>query len=279
MGGLKNGSILDCFAGLEDPRIERSKRHKLLDTIAIAICGANSWVHVELFGWSKEEWLKSFLELPNGIPSHDTFGEVFSRINPDLFQSFLMAWTQEIAQLALGEVVAIDGKTVRRSHDGFRRKGAIHLLSAWASANSMTLGQVKVDEESNEITSIPRLLELLTLHGCIVTIDAMGCQKEIAQQIVDAGADYVLAVKQNQGQLFEDVRDLFQGAEEFGFEGVPHDFARTVEKGHRRIESRECWVVADPGCLVLQRRFKAGCRGMHEGRRAARREDRMEPPP
>ena len=204
---------------------------------------------MELFGRSKEEWLKSFLELPNGISSHDTFGEVFSRINPDQFQSRFMAWTQEIAQLVQGEVVAIDGKMVRRSHDGFRGKGAIHLVSAWASANSMTLGQVKVDEKSNEITAIPRLLELLTLHGCIVTIDAMGCQKEIARQIVDAGADYVLAVKQNQGHLFEDVRDLFQGAEEFGFEGVPLDFARTVEKGHGRIESRECWVVADPGCL------------------------------
>jgi predicted transposase YbfD/YdcC len=146
-------------------------------------------------------------------------------------------------------VVAIDGKTVRRSRDRSRGKGAIHLVSAWASANTMTLGQVKTDEKSNEITAIPRLLELLDLHGCIVTIDAMGCQREIAERIVEGGADYLLAVKDNQGQLHDDIRDLFLGAEEFGFEGVPHDFARTVNKGHGRIETRECWAVTDPDCL------------------------------
>ena len=250
MDERKGATIIDCFDGLEDPRIERSKRHKLLDIIAIAICaticGADSWVHVELFGRSKEEWFSSFLELPNGIPSHDTFGAVFSRLDPGQFQSCFMEWTKQIAQLAQGEVVAIDGKTVRRSHDRNSGKQAIHLVSAWASANRVTLGQVETDEKSNEITAIPRLLELLDLHGCIVTIDAMGCQKNIAQGIVDGGADYVLAVKENQGQLHDDVRDLFQGAEEFGFEGVPYDFAATLEKGHGRIERRECWVISDP---------------------------------
>ena len=246
-------SIMDYFETLKDPRIERSKRHKLLDIIAIAICaticGADSWVHVELFGNSKLEWFQSFLELPNGIPSHDTFGAVFSRLDPDQFQSCFMEWTKQIAQLAQGEVAAIDGKTVRRSHDRNSGKQAIHLVSAWASANSMTLGQVKTEEKSNEITAIPRLLDLLGLSGCIVTIDAMGCQKNIAQRIVDGGADYVLAVKDNQGQLHDDVRDLFLGAEEFGFAGVPHDFAATLEKGHGRIERRECWVIADPKSL------------------------------
>ena len=252
MAKSKGASIIDCFATLEDPRIERSKRHKLLDIITIAICaiicGADSWVHIEMFGRSKEEWFQTFLELPGGIPSHDTFGEVFSRLNPEQFQSCFMGWTREVAQLAPGEVVAIDGKTVRRSHDRSRNRQAIHLVSAWASANTMTLGQVKTEEKSNEITAIPRLLELLDLHGCIVTIDAMGCQREIAEQIVGSGADYVLAVKDNQGQLHDDVRDLFGGAEEFGFEGIPHDYARTLNKGHGRLETRECWAVTDPEC-------------------------------
>lgn len=246
-------SILDSFASLEDPRIERSRRHKLLDIIAIAICaticGADSWVHIEMFGRSKEEWFRTFLELPGGIPSHDTFGAVFSRLDAEQFQSCFMDWTREVAQLAQGEVVAIDGKTVRRSHDRSQGRQAIHLVSAWASANAMTLGQVKTEAKSNEITAIPRLLEQLALRGCIVTIDAMGCQREIAEQIVEAGADYVLAVKENQGQLSDDLRDLFHGAEEYGYEGVPHDYARTLNKGHGRIETRECWVITDPDCL------------------------------
>ena len=249
----KGRSILGCFASLEDPRIDRSKRHKLLDIIAISICaiicGADSWVHIEMFGKSKEEWFRTFLELPGGIPSHDTFGEVFSRLDPEQFQSCFMDWTREVAQLAQGEVVAIDGKTVRRSHDRHSERRAIHLVNAWASANTLTLWQVKTEEKSNEITAIPQLLQMLELNGCIVTIDAMGCQKPFAQGIVDRGAGYVLAVKENQGQLNEDVRDLFAGAEEFGFEGVPHDYATTLNKGHGRIERRECWVISDPDCL------------------------------
>ena len=221
MGKSQGASIMEYFESLKDPRIDRSKRHKLLDIIAIAICaticGADSWVYIELFGKSKLEWFQSFLELPNGIPSHDTFGDVFSRLDPEQFQSCFMEWTKQIARLAQGEVVAIDGKTVRGSHDRNSGKQAIHLVSAWASANTLTLVQVKTEEKSNEITAIPRLLELLDLHGCIVTIDAMGCQKDIAQGVVDGGADYVLALKENQGQLHEDVRDLFEGAEEFGF--------------------------------------------------------------
>ncbi len=227
---------MDHFQDLEDPRIERSKRHGLLDILTIAICavicGADSWVHVEMFGKSKEEWFRSFLDLPNGIPSHDTLrqaqGEVFSRLDPDRFQECFMEWSRAVAGLLPGEVVAIDGKTVRRSHDKMAGKQAIHLVSAWASANTLTLGQVKTDQKSNEITAIPRLLELLELNGCIVTIDAMGCQKEIAQGILDRGADYLLAVKENQGRLYQDVRDLFERAEELGWEGVPYDYATTL---------------------------------------------------
>ena len=168
-----------------------------------------------------------------------------------------MAWTQAVAGLVPGEVVASDGKTVRRSHDRNSGKRAIHLVSAWASANTLTLGQVKTEEKSNEITAIPQLLQMLELKGCIVTIDAMGCQKDIAQGILDRGAGYVLALKENQGQLYEDVRDLFEGAEEFSFEGVPHDYAtppvsstgQALNKNHGRIERRECWGINDSDCL------------------------------
>ena len=177
------------------------------------------------------------------------FGDVFSRLDPEQFQDCFIAWTQAMAQLLPGEVVAIDGKTVRRSHDRASGKQAIHLVSAWASANTMTLGQVKTSEKSNEITAIPQLLQMLELHGCIVTIDAMGCHKDIAQGILDGGPDYVLALKENQRRLYEDVRDLFEGAEEFGFEGMPHHYAITLDKGHGRLERRECWVISDPDCL------------------------------
>ena len=154
-----------------------------------------------------------------------------------------------MADLLPGEVVAIDGKTVRRSHDRGADKGATHLVSAWASVNTLTLGQVKTEEKSNEITAIPRLLEMLELNGCIVTIDAMGCQKEIAQGILERGADYVLAVKGNQGQLYQDVRDLFEGGDGLGPSGVPHDYATTLNKRHGRIERREFWSIGDPACL------------------------------
>lgn len=252
----KRATIMEYFGEIEDPRIERCQRHKLLDIIAIAICaticGADNWSHIALFGRGKEEWLRTFLELPNGIPSHDTFGRVFSQLDPEEFQRCFMEWTQGVADLVPGEVVAIDGKTARRSHDGpagSAGKRALHLVSAWASANTLTLGQVQTEEKSNEITAIPKLLEMLELEGCIVTIDAMGCQKEIAQGILDRGADYVLAVKQNQGRLYEDLKDLFEEAEATGFEDVPHDYATTLNKNHGRLEKRECWVITDPECL------------------------------
>ena len=247
-------TILDHFAELDDPRVERTRRHKLVDILAIAmcatICGADSWVHIELFGKSKLAWFQSFLELPWGIPSHDTFGDVFARLDPAQLPDCVVSRTQAIAELLPGEVVAIDGKTARRSYDRAGNKGAIHVVSAWATQNNLTLGQVKTEEKSNEITAIPRLLEMLKLNGCIVTIDAMGCQWEIAQQITDGGADYVLAVKENQGQLHEGIRDLFEGAAALGFDGVPYDYAGSVDKGHGRVERREYWTITEADCLV-----------------------------
>ena len=160
-----------------------------------------------------------------------------------------------MAQVTQGEVVAIDGKTVRGSHDRTLGKQAIHMVNVWVSSHGLALGQTRVDEKSNEITAIPKLLQLLEVSGCIVTVDAMGCQKEIAREIIEAQADYLLAVKKNQGRLNQDVRDLFEGAEEFGFEGVPYDFARTLNQDHGRLETRQCWVITDPDRLdYLQNR-------------------------
>ena len=235
------------FADLEDPRVERTRRHALLDIIVIAvcavICGADDWVDVEAWGNAKLDWLRQYLPLPNGIPSHDTFGDVFGRLRPEQFETSFLAWVQAVMGASGGRVVAIDGKTLRRSHDRGRGKSAIHLVSAWASANHLLLGQVKTDEKSNEITAIPALLETLALSGCIVTIDAIGAQKAIARTIVDQGADYVLALKENQGQLHDDVAATFAEAEARQFTHVPHTYAKTVNKGHGRVEVRECWAI------------------------------------
>jgi len=241
------GSITVHFGGIKDPRIERTKKHKLIDIITITICGvicgADTWVDIAIFGEAKEEWFKGFLELPNAIPSHDTFGDVFARIDPEQFKNCFIEWVKAVNELTKG-LVSVDGKTLKRSHDKLLGKGAIHMVSAWSSANGVVLGQVKTDDHSNEITAIPELLALLELSGCIVSIDAMGCQKAIAATIVDKGADYVLAVKKNQKHLCEDVEDLFFGAFELG--GVEYDTYETVEKGHGRIEIRQCWVISDP---------------------------------
>jgi predicted transposase YbfD/YdcC len=218
-------------------------------TIALcgAICGADSWVDIELFGESKQEWFAQFLDLSNGIPSHDTFGRVFARLDPERFQNCFVDWAEAICEKLPGQVVAIDGKTVRRSHDRTKGKAAIHMVSAWAAESQLVLGQVKVDDKSNEITAIPALLELLDVAGCIVTIDAMGCQKKIAQQIVDQDADYILALKGNQGNVSRDARTLFEDAEAIEFEDCAH--CRTFTKDHGRLEIRECWSTAHPEYL------------------------------
>jgi len=252
-------AISKHFGCIEDPRVDRTKEHKLLDIILIAICaaicGADGWVGVERFGNAKLGWLRGFLDIPNGIPSHDTFGRVFARLDPDQFREGFVSWVQSIRKLVGGEVVPIDGKMLRRSHDHGKGKEAIHMVSAWSSRSHLVLGQVKVDEKSNEITALPVLLELLAIEECIVTLDAMGCQKKIAEIIIGKGADYVLALKKNQGILYRDVKDTFDMALADDFRGVAHDACRTVDGGHGRIEIRRCWVISDPEYITyLERR-------------------------
>ena len=242
-------AIVEHFKDIEDPRIERGKLHNLIDIIAIAICavicGADTWEDIELFGEAKHEWLKQFLELPSDIPSHGTFGRVFSIISPVEFQRSFLNWIKAISESIEREVVAIDGKTSRRSYDKSKGKGAIHMVSAWATANRVVLGQVKTEDKSNEITAIPELLDILALNGCIVTIDAMGCQKNISAKIIEKGADYVLALKGNQGTLHEDIKLFFQDAKETSFKDIHHDFYETIDGDHGRIETRRYSIVSD----------------------------------
>jgi predicted transposase YbfD/YdcC len=242
-------SIVDHFSTLNDPRVDRTKEHNLLNIIVIAICavisGAENFVAIEEFGHATFDWLKTFINLENGIPSHDTFGRVFSLIDPNEFRKCFVSWINTISKISNGEVVSIDGKTVRRSYDKKSNKAAIHMVSAWANANNLVLGQVKVDDKSNEITAIPELLNLLALQGCIVTIDAMGCQKKIAQSIVGKGADYILALKGNHGKLYEETVEYFEEAQSKKFNGIDNESYRTEEKSHGREEVREYRIVTD----------------------------------
>lgn len=241
------------FSKLEDPRSETNRQHKLIDIIVIAICGvicgADDYPAIEEFGKAKKEWLESILELPNGIPSHDTFWRLFRQLDAEVFSECFCEWMRAICELSDGEVVAIDGKKLRRSHDKTLGKDGIYMVSAWASANKVVLGQQKVDEKSNEITAIPELLRLLDIQGAVVTIDAMGAQTEIAQLIIDNEADYLLSLKGNQGNLHEDVTFLFEDLVESNFTVFEHDYAKTVDKGHGRIEIREAWTISDPDII------------------------------
>jgi predicted transposase YbfD/YdcC len=250
-------SLTEYFSLLEDPRAEHLTKHGLIDIIIVAICavicGAETWTDVELFGNERLDWLRQFLDLKNGIPSHDTFGRVFARIDSGQFQACFASWVQAVFQATKGQVIAVDGKQARRSHDRTNDKNAIHVVSAWATDNHLVLGQQKVDEKSNEITAIPELLRLLDVNGCIVTIDAMGCQTDIAEQIIDQEADYVLAVKGNQGNLYEDIDLFFQLAHQNDFQRVDHTYDRTVNKGHGRIETRQCWAISGEDSLQFLR--------------------------
>jgi len=252
-----NPAIEHHFAALPDPRVQRSKSHQLIDILVIAlcaaICGADDFVAIETWGKAKEGWLKERLELKGGIPSHDTFGRVFARLDPEAFSRSFAAWTRALKARTGGQVIALDGKQLRGSFDAATGQGAIHLVSAWACQSRLVLQQKKVDNKSNEITALPQLLDLLDLEGCIVTIDAMGCQKEIARRILQKQGDYVLSLKGNQGRLCESVRQYFERmwacGWRTGFGRVAHRYAQSVEKGHGRIETRRCWLVEEVGWL------------------------------
>jgi predicted transposase YbfD/YdcC len=250
MGELSlDRSLVGHFAPLEDPRDALRRRHKLIDMIVIAIaavlCGADGWVAIAAFGRAKESWLRQFLELPNGIPSHDTFGRVFSVVAPAAFEACFRAWVEAIRAVIPGEVIALDGKTLRRSHDRAAGLGALHLVSAWASANRVVLGQVATEAKSNEITAIPQLLALLQIEGCIVTIDAMGCQTKIAAQIIAQGGDYLLALKGNQGTLESEVEEAFIDADARDYAGLDSQVLESVERGHGRRETRRYRTLGD----------------------------------
>jgi predicted transposase YbfD/YdcC len=246
-------SIAEYFGALDDPRVERTKRHSLLAIIAIAlcgvICGADSWVEIAEFGKAKQEWFATFLDLPHGIPSHDTFGRVFAALDPEQFEACFRRWVRSLQERLARQIVAVDGKTLRRSHDRGAGKAALHLVSAWASANRLILAQTAVADKSNELSALPEILQMLALEGCLVTIDAMGCHADIAQLIVDREADYVLALKENQPRLYADVQALFADAQAVEFAGITHDTDRQVDGGHGRVEVRQAWLITDAAHL------------------------------
>ena len=246
--------LKEHFSSLDDPRAQHSIEHLLIDivlvTICAVICGADTWVEIENYGIAKQEWLETFLELPNGIPSHDTFERLFARLRPEQLQQCFLNWVQAVFNLTDGQLINLDGKTLRGSYDRGGKQGMIHMVSAWASENRLVLGQRKVNEKSNEITAIPELLKVLNLDGAVVTIDAMGCQTEIAAQIVAQQGDYVLALKGNQGNLHQDVQQLFNHAHSQNFRGIEHDFYETQEQGHGREELRRYWMMGNTEYLI-----------------------------
>ena len=246
-------SLVECFVSLPDPRVERTRAHKLIDIMVIGFCatlaGGEGFNDMEFFGRQKEAWLRTFLELPCGIPTHDTFNRVFQAIDPEAFMECFVRWTQGLRERICGEIVAVDGKALRRALDKGRKDALPYIVSAWAADNGLVLGQVKVEEKSNEITAIPKILRALELSGCIVTIDAMGCQKKIAREIIDADADYVLALKGNHETVHEEVKsclDALIAQHQSNPLATPElDYYETIEKDHGRIETRRFWQSTD----------------------------------
>jgi predicted transposase YbfD/YdcC len=242
-------AVTRYFSRLRDPRRRHLRRHLLIDIIVIAICAvigrADDWQQVVTFACNHQDWLKTFLALPGGIPSHDTFERVFDRLDPYAFQACFQQWVERLAHSLGWKQIAIDGKTLRHSGNSPKGWKALHLVSAWATECHLSLGQEAVEAKSNELTAIPRLLELLDLHGALVTIDAMGCQKDIAKQIVESGGDYVLAVKENQPHLLEDIQECLGQALECNGKGCCCDTYKTIECGHGRKETRSYFILTN----------------------------------
>jgi len=236
-------SLIDAFSSLEDPRVERHKRHKLIDIIVLSICavvsGSDGWESIEEFGKNKLDWLRQWIALEQGVPSHDCIARVISRLDPTEMSRCFALWVNSVAELTEGEIVAIDGKTARHSYNRKDKLGAIHMVSAWASQVGLSLGQVKTAEKSNEITAIPVLLEMLEIKGCIITIDAMGCQTDITEKIIEKKADYVLAVKGNQKHLHEAIIDYFEVAKAAN---NPLNHHEEINADHGRIEIRRGYL-------------------------------------
>ena len=239
-------SFVDHFGELPDPRMDRLKLHSLLDILFISvcavICGATSFVDMEDFGYAKLEWFAEKLDLENGIPSHDTFRRVFSLIDTGEFRACFIAWTQAISKAVGGDIIAFDGKTLRRSFDAATGLSPIHVMNAWSSANDLCIGQMKVDGKSNEITAMPALIKLMDIRGSVITADALNCQKEIASLIVEQGGDYVLALKNNQPSIYDDVKLFFEDGFHNGFD-APYNCCDTDDQGHGRLENRNYWSV------------------------------------
>lgn len=245
--GAIQQSLVKHFGDIEDPRVERTKKHLLTDILVIAIlaiiAGAQGWEDIENYGISKQTWLEEFLELPNGIPSDDTFRRVFEFIDPEQLNRCFLLWVNTLVTKMGGEIIPIDGKTIRGSYDRNQGKSALHVISAWASEQRLVLAQMKVEDKSNEITAIPALLELLNIAGSIITIDAMGTQTEIAKKIIDKKADYVLTLKANHPTLYSQVKQWFETAQADNFLGIDVSYDKRIEKGHHRTEIREVWTV------------------------------------
>lgn len=260
MRELKGEGLFERLKKMGDPRREHQKFHSLYEILVIAICavlsGAEHWTEMEEYGEAKQEWLATFLELKHGIPSHDTFRRVFILLDAVELKSVFVEWISAAVNLSQGTLVNIDGKNLRGSKEPLKGKKALNVVSAWVSEQSVVLGQIKCEEKSNEITAIPELLKILDLKGCVVTIDAMGCQKEIVKEIAEKEADYVISLKGNQGTLHQEVKQYLDWAQHHDFQNIAHETCTTLEKDHGRIEERRCWVTEEIGWLEQKEEWK-----------------------
>jgi len=257
---LKAQTLFERVGEIKDPRVERTKLHCLKDILVIAvcgtICGADNWEEIAEFGESKREWFATFLELENGIASHDTFRRVFILLDNIELKTLFVDWISAAVELNKGTLVNIDGKSLCGSKEPIKGQTALNVVSASASEQAVVLGQVRCQEKSNEIRAIAELLKILNLEGCIVTIDAMGCQREIVEEIIERGADYVISLKGNQGNLHTEIKDYLDWAERIGFKEISYDYCETLEKDHGRIEERRCWVTEEIGWLEQKEEWK-----------------------